>query len=164
MVYDKDDEDADMAYEAVQKRMQDRRKAQREAREQAEAAEYLKNNPRIQDRFSDLKRGLSEVSDDQWEGIPEASNFTGKRRKKEVGLGRTYVVPDTVLVSGRDKNTVEASLDEKQMVRSSVVMDWPILMARATGRWLRDTCSQRRYHDRFHSNLRRPNQSPVAQA
>lgn len=117
MVYDRDDEEADAAYEAVQKKMQERRKAKREAREALEAEEYLKNNPRIQDRFSDLKRGLSDVSDAQWESIPDASNFTGKRRKKQVGLNKSYVVPDSVLVSGRDKNMVEASLDENQMVR-----------------------------------------------
>lgn len=118
MVYDRDDEEADAAYEAVQKKMQERRKAKREAREAQEAEEYLKNNPRIQDRFSDLKRGLSDVSDAQWENLPDVSNFTGKRRKKQVGLNKTYVVPDSVLVSGRDKNMVEASLDERQMVRS----------------------------------------------
>jgi DNA helicase HerA-like ATPase len=28
-----------------------------------------------------------------------------------------YAVPDSVLVSGRDKNALEASLDDKQMVR-----------------------------------------------
>lgn len=117
MVYDRDDEEADAVYEQVQKKMEERRKSQREQREAHEAEEYLKNNPRIQDRFSDLKRGLSDVSDEQWENLPDVSNFTGKRRKKQVGLNKSYVVPDSVLLSGRDKNMQEASLDAKQMVR-----------------------------------------------
>ena len=67
MAYDKDDEEADMVYELVQRRMDQRSKVRREKREKEEAEEYLKNNPRIQDRFSDLKRGLSAITDDQWE-------------------------------------------------------------------------------------------------
>ena len=67
MAYDKDDEEADMVYELVQRKMEERRKSKREQREQQEAEEALRNNPRIQDRFSDLKRGLSEITDDQWE-------------------------------------------------------------------------------------------------
>ena len=67
MVYDKDDEEADNVYEMVQEKLAQRSKIRREKREKEEAEEYLKNNPRIQDRFSDLKRGLSAITDDQWE-------------------------------------------------------------------------------------------------
>jgi pre-mRNA-processing factor 6 len=67
MDYDKDDEEADAIYEMVQNKMAERRKQKRDKREEEEAADYLKNNPRIQDRFSDLKRELSSVSDMEWE-------------------------------------------------------------------------------------------------
>jgi pre-mRNA-processing factor 6 len=67
MAYDKDDEEADQIYDQVQAKMAERRRLKRERREQDEAAEYLKANPRIQDRFTDLKRELAEVSDFQWE-------------------------------------------------------------------------------------------------
>ena len=67
MVYDKDDEEADRIYEMIEEKMSGRRAAKKEKREQEEAAEYLKNNPRIQERFSDLKRGLTSVTDSEWE-------------------------------------------------------------------------------------------------
>jgi hypothetical protein len=52
-----------------------------------------------------------------WTSLPEGSNLTGKRRKRnEKNEYKSFVVPDSVLLSGHNKNMVEASLDEKQMV------------------------------------------------
>lgn len=66
-VYEADDQEADNIYEAVDARMEERRRKRKEAREQAEHEEYLRNNPKIQEQFSDLKRGLGTVSDIEWE-------------------------------------------------------------------------------------------------
>lgn len=103
-VYDKDDEEADKVWEWVDERM-DRRKRQREAREQAEREEYEKNNPKIQQQFSDLKRALATVSDDEWANLPEVGDLTGKnRRSKQALRQRFYAVPDSVLAAARDSN------------------------------------------------------------
>ncbi|KAI9900414.1 hypothetical protein N3K66_004676 [Trichothecium roseum] len=101
-VYDKDDEEADKIWEWVDERM-DRRKRQREEREKAERDEYERNNPKIQQQFSDLKRALATVSDDEWTNLPEVGDLTGKnKRSKQQLRQRFYAVPDSVLAAARD--------------------------------------------------------------
>ena len=53
--YDKDDEEADMVYEAVDKRMDEKRKERRERKFQEEVEKYRQERPKIQQQFSDLK-------------------------------------------------------------------------------------------------------------
>ena len=65
--FDEDDDEADRIFGQVDAVMDERRRARREAKEKAEAAEYLKNNPKIQEQYADLKRGLSIVTDTEWE-------------------------------------------------------------------------------------------------
>jgi pre-mRNA-processing factor 6 len=67
MVYEQDDEEADKIYSLVDAKMDERRRARKEAREREEAERYAKENPKIQERFADLKRGLTAVSDVEWE-------------------------------------------------------------------------------------------------
>ncbi|PMB72060.1 Pre-mRNA-splicing factor prp1 [Beauveria bassiana] len=101
-LYDKDDEEADKIWEWVDERM-DRRKRQREEREQAERDEHERNNPKIQQQFTDLKRALATVSDDEWASLPEVGDLTGKnRRSKQALRQRFYAVPDSVLAAARD--------------------------------------------------------------
>lgn len=45
------------------------------------------------------------------------SNLIGNRVKKPRLEGRSYVVPDSVLVGARDMNAVEHTLADDQMVR-----------------------------------------------
>jgi pre-mRNA-processing factor 6 len=83
----------------------------REAREQAELAKHRAERPKIQQQFADLKRGLSVVTDEEWEGIPEVGNLTRKKRRREE---RSYVVPDSVIVGDRGKGEYENALDARQ--------------------------------------------------
>ncbi|KDR68393.1 hypothetical protein GALMADRAFT_78691 [Galerina marginata CBS 339.88] len=109
--YEQDDEEADKIYEGVDEAMDSRRRARREAQEQAELAKHRAERPKIQQQFADLKRGLSAVTDEEWESIPEVGNLTRKKRRREE---RTYVVPDSVLVGDRSKGEYESSLDVRQ--------------------------------------------------
>ncbi|SJK96853.1 related to pre-mRNA splicing factor prp1 [Armillaria ostoyae] len=101
--YEADDEEADRIYEKVDEAMDARRKARREAQEQLEMAKHRAERPKIQAQFADLKRGLTAVTDAEWEGIPEVGNLTRKKRKTE---GRTYVVPDSILVGDRERGGI----------------------------------------------------------
>jgi hypothetical protein len=83
----------------------------REAREQTELAKRRAERPKIQQQFADLKRGLSVVTDEEWEGIPEVGNLTRKKRRREE---RSYVVPDSVIVGDRGKGEYENALDARQ--------------------------------------------------
>lgn len=62
-----------------------------------------------------MKRGLSAVTDSEWENIPEVGNLTRKKRRREE---RTYVVPDSVLVGDRNKTEYENALDPTQQQAS----------------------------------------------
>ncbi|KAF7313596.1 TPR-REGION domain-containing protein [Mycena chlorophos] len=109
--YEQDDEEADKIYQQVDDAMDARRKARREAREAVELAQHRAERPKIQQQFADLKRGLSAVTDEEWETLPEVGNLTRKKRRKQE---RTYAVPDSVLVGDRAKGEFENSLDSRQ--------------------------------------------------
>lgn len=83
----------------------------REAREQEELAKHRAERPKIQQQFADLKRGLSAVTDSEWESIPEVGNLTRKKRRREE---RTYALPDSILVGDRSKGEYENALDSRQ--------------------------------------------------
>ncbi|KAK6854543.1 Pre-mRNA-splicing factor prp1 [Apiospora arundinis] len=100
-IYDKDDDEADRIYKEVDEKMARRGKKRREAREQAEKEEFERNNPKIQQQFSDLKRALGSVTDDEWASLPEVGDLTGKaRRAREARRNqRSYAVPDSVIAA-----------------------------------------------------------------
>ncbi|KAG5879226.1 hypothetical protein JTB14_026722 [Gonioctena quinquepunctata] len=69
--YDKDDAEADAIYEAIDKRMDEKRKEYREKRLREELERYRQERPKIQQQFSDLKRDLASVSEEDWKSVPE---------------------------------------------------------------------------------------------
>ncbi|KAM5535001.1 hypothetical protein V8D89_011374 [Ganoderma adspersum] len=109
--YEADDEEADNIYEMVDQNMDARRRARREARENEELAKHRAERPKIQQQFADLKRRLAQVTDEEWEGIPEVGNLTRKKRKKDE---RSFVVSDSVIVGDRARTEYETSLDSHQ--------------------------------------------------
>ncbi|KZT22173.1 hypothetical protein NEOLEDRAFT_1164255 [Neolentinus lepideus HHB14362 ss-1] len=111
--YEADDEEADMIYELVDRNMDARRRARREARESEELAKSRAERPKLQQQFADLKRGLSSVTDEEWESIPEVGNLTRRKRRREI-YDRAYVVPDSVIVGDRSKTEYENALDPAQ--------------------------------------------------
>lgn len=118
-VYDKDDEEADKIWDWVEERM-DRRKRQREAREKADRDEYERNNPKIQQQFTDLKRALSTVTDDEWANLPEVGDLTGKnRRNKQALRQRFYAVPDSVLAAARDSSEMGTTVADEGAASSA---------------------------------------------
>ena len=88
----------------------------RETRENEELVKHRAERPKIQQQFADLKRGLSAVTDAEWENIPEVGNLTRKKRKRDE---RSFVVSDSVIVGDRARTEYETSLDShQQAVRS----------------------------------------------
>lgn len=112
MNYDAEDDEADRIYQAVDDRMAKRRRVRREAREKKEREEYEKNNPKIQLQFADLKRALSTVSAEEWAGIPEVGDMTGKaKRAREARQNtRSYAVPDSVISAAHQAGQLETSI------------------------------------------------------
>lgn len=115
MVYEADDEEADRIYEAIDAKMDEKRRVKREAKEKEEEEKFRLSRPTIQEQLAPYKRGLAEVTDEQWENLPEVNNLIGNRVKKPRLEGRSYVVPDHILVGARDANALESTLDSQQM-------------------------------------------------
>ncbi|KAI8062681.1 PRP1 splicing factor, N-terminal-domain-containing protein [Gongronella butleri] len=101
--YDQEDEEADKVWEMIDARMDERRKARREAREREELAKYRKERPKISQQFSDLKRQLSTLDEDAWAAIPEVGDLVGKNRKRSKVPERYTPLPDSVLAAARDQ-------------------------------------------------------------
>jgi pre-mRNA-processing factor 6 len=79
----------------------------REAREQKEREEYERNNPKIGQQFSDLKRALGAVTDEDWANLPEVGDLTGKNRRARQQLRqRFYAVPDSVIAGAHDSSAL----------------------------------------------------------
>ncbi|KAK6440007.1 U4/U6 x U5 tri-snRNP complex subunit Prp1 [Oleoguttula sp. CCFEE 5521] len=111
--YDRDDDEADRIYQAVDERQDKRRRATREAREQEQRDQYERDNPKIQQQFADLKRALGAVSDEDWASIPEVGDLTGKnRRSKQNARQRFYAVPDSVLAGARDSTQLGTEVQD----------------------------------------------------
>ena len=89
--YEKDDEEADAIYQAIDDRMDEKRRDYREARFKKEVEKYRKERPKIQQQFSDLKRELTYVSPDAWNSIPEVGD--SRNRKKRLAGNREKFTP-----------------------------------------------------------------------
>jgi pre-mRNA-processing factor 6 len=82
MPYTQEDEEADAIYGAINDYMGDRRKKQREEREQQEMYKLQKEKPKIQQQFTVLKRGLAQVTSEEWAAIPDIGDARAKKQQK----------------------------------------------------------------------------------
>lgn len=94
--YDKDDEEADAVYESIDKRMDEKRKDYREAKQRRELEKFRKTNPKIQTQFSDLKRNLAVLTEDDWMKIPEVGD-TRNKKQRNPRADKYTPVPDSIL-------------------------------------------------------------------
>jgi pre-mRNA-processing factor 6 len=94
--YEKDDEEADAIYEAIDKRQDEKRKDRREKRFKEEVEKYRQERPKIQQQFSDLKRKLTDVSYDEWLTIPEVGDARNKRQRN-ARPDKLTPIPDSIL-------------------------------------------------------------------
>lgn len=102
--YDKDDAEADAIYEAIDKRMDEKRKEYREKRLREELERYRQERPKIQQQFSDLKRDLLQVSEDEWKFVPEVGDTRNKRQKNP--KAENFIpLPDSVLARNLREET-----------------------------------------------------------
>ncbi|XP_076062017.1 pre-mRNA processing factor 6 [Oratosquilla oratoria] len=107
--YDKDDEEADAIYEAIDKRMDEKRKEYREQRLKAELENYRQERPKIQQMFSDLKRELAEVTEDEWISVPDVGDARN-RKQRNARAERFTPLPDSVLahnLGGESVTTID---------------------------------------------------------
>ncbi|CAM9708855.1 unnamed protein product [Chrysoparadoxa australica] len=107
--YDKEDEEADRIYEAIDERMDMRTKRRREENRLDEIKRQRQDRPKISDQFADLKGSLGALSQSQWEAIPDASESSLRRTKKE---RETFTpVPDSIIEGARAEGNLVTSLE-----------------------------------------------------
>ncbi|KAI8824841.1 PRP1 splicing factor, N-terminal-domain-containing protein [Fimicolochytrium jonesii] len=114
--YEADDEEADRIYEEVDAKMDERRRARREAREREELEKYRKERPKIQQQFADLKRGLAAVSEDEWASIPDVGDLVRKGKRQKKFADKYVPVPDSVLLGASSQSALTNTLDAKQQL------------------------------------------------
>lgn len=116
--YDKDDAEADAIYEAIDKRMDEKRKEYREKRLREELERYRQERPKIQQQFSDLKRDLAQVTEDEWKSVPEVGDARNKKQRNPRAEKFTPL-PDSVLsrnLGGEASNSIDPNSGLASMV------------------------------------------------
>eukprot|EP00794_Sanderia_malayensis_P012168 gene12168-13423_t len=122
--YDKDDDEADLVYENIDKRMDERRKMRREQLLKEEIEKYRQERPKIQQQFSDLKRKLSEVTKDEWAVIPEVGDARSKKQRNPRSE-RFTPVPDSILKSAIMAGATSTTIDAKEQKFGGLTTPYP---------------------------------------
>ncbi|XP_022245664.1 pre-mRNA-processing factor 6-like [Limulus polyphemus] len=115
--YDKDDEEADAIYEAIDKRMDEKRKEYREAKLKRELERYRQERPKIQQQFNDLKRDLASVTESDWKTIPEVGDARNKRQRNPRPEKFTPM-PDSILTKAALGGDSVTTVDPRQQAYS----------------------------------------------
>ena len=113
--YDEDDEEADRIWAAVdafcEPDERTRAKKEKMRRERKEEKNTVKDKT-IKDQFADLKRKLSEVSEEEWDQIPEIGDYSVKKSK---AYERFTPAPDTLLSAAlKERETVNTDEDHER--------------------------------------------------
>lgn len=116
--YDKDDAEADAIYESIDKRMDEKRKEYREKRLKEDLERYRQERPKIQQQFSDLKRNLIQVSEEEWSNLPEVGDSRNKKQRNPRAEKFTPL-PDSVLsrnLGGESTNAIDPNSGLASMI------------------------------------------------
>ncbi|CAJ0932341.1 unnamed protein product, partial [Mesorhabditis belari] len=114
--YDKDDEEADEIYHQVDMRQDEKRKDYREKKYAEAIAKFRMERPKIQQEFSDLKRQLADVTEEEWSAIPEVGDARNKA-KRNPRAERFTPVPDSVLQNAMNIGASSNVLDDRYLLR-----------------------------------------------
>jgi len=118
--YEQDDKEADLIWEAVDDKMDMRRKERREARERLEMRKYRSKLPTLHSQFADIKRDLQDLSKDDWLNIPDANDISHKKRKTESVKDRFMPAPDSLLAQAQAEQQGHTELDTRQQTMGGI--------------------------------------------
>lgn len=107
--------EAERIYQEIDDRMKERREEQREKREIDRINMLYDEHMDQQRQFEDLKRGLADVTMEEWNNLPEIGDKSLKR-KREKEREIFTPVPDSVIVAKRMRDDKEIYLDPKQQL------------------------------------------------
>ena len=106
--YDNDDEEADKIYDAIDERMSSktankRAKLEEHSQNGSSSSNMNSNSDRIGDQFRELKEKLKDVTEDQWDAIPDVGDYSLKYKQKRREDVFTPL-PDSLLASKSQQN------------------------------------------------------------
>eukprot|EP00917_Polyrhabdina_sp_WS-2016_P010210 GHVP01022490.1.p1 GENE.GHVP01022490.1~~GHVP01022490.1.p1 ORF type:complete len:984 (+),score=204.14 GHVP01022490.1:15-2966(+) len=107
--YDEEDRQADAVYDAIEKKIDTRRKSRREARLKRELAALRSKKPTIQQQLSDVTKELAKVTPEEWESIPDVSEVGHKKKKQK--HDQLMPTPDSILLAARRSGETNTILD-----------------------------------------------------
>eukprot|EP00882_Tetradesmus_deserticola_P002717 GHRQ01002888.1.p1 GENE.GHRQ01002888.1~~GHRQ01002888.1.p1 ORF type:complete len:911 (+),score=473.90 GHRQ01002888.1:1197-3929(+) len=105
--YDEDDREADRVWDEIDSFMDERRRERRERLMKEELEKMRADNPKITEQFADLKRGLAQVSAEEWEGIPDVGDRTIKKRPRFMAVA---AAPDSLLSKAVAAGQMDSSI------------------------------------------------------
>lgn len=108
--YDQEDEEADRVYNEVDERLDERHKDRRDKKYKELVEKFHKERPKIQQGFSDLKRQLAEVTEDEWQAIPEVGDMRNKA-KRNARAEKFTPVPDSIIAMNMNYGQMSNSID-----------------------------------------------------
>ena len=117
MPYTQEDEEADAIYGAIDDYMEGRRQKRREEREQQEMERLRKEKPRIQQQFTALKRGLAQVTPEEWSAIPDIGDVRAKKQQKR--QEKFTPLSDAILAKAHQNAQYATSIDTRDGMMSS---------------------------------------------
>lgn len=91
--------------------MDEKRKEYREKRLREELERYRQERPKIQQQFSDLKRELVNVTEDEWKNVPEVGDARN-RKQRNPRAEKFTPLPDSVLarnLGGETSTSIDPS-------------------------------------------------------
>lgn len=108
--YDDEDREADLVYEAIDLRMDERRKSRREAQIKMEVKKMRSEKPTIHQQLAPLKRELEALSMEDWEAIPAIGDYSLKRKQQNKRQPMYTPAPDSLLYSARSQMQNDTSI------------------------------------------------------
>ncbi|CAD5228302.1 unnamed protein product [Bursaphelenchus okinawaensis] len=108
--YDKEDEEADLVYYQVDQRQDERRKSYREKKLKETIESYRKERPKIQQQFSDLKRQLADLTEEDWAALNEVGDSRNKA-KRNPRADKYTAISDSLIASAMSFGQISSVLD-----------------------------------------------------
>lgn len=118
--YDNDDEEADRIYDAIDERMNSKSANKRAKLEQQNQS----SSTNIGDQFRELKEKLKDVTEDQWDAIPDVGDYSLKykqKRREDVFTPLT----DSLLVSKAQQNNDATASSSTSAVAATTTAGLP---------------------------------------
>ncbi|KYQ89763.1 TPR repeat-containing protein [Tieghemostelium lacteum] len=111
--YDQEDEEADLIWESIDRKMDSRRKTKRELHEKEERERMEKSTPKIQEQLSDVSEQLSTMTEEEWSSIPDSGDYSKKNKLMKKKYDFFTPIPDSLIEKAKQENETTTILNTR---------------------------------------------------